>query len=347
MIRKHTAAAAILLVLLAGNGHVDMGQSAPAAERRVRPFRLMGTESAERLIGELLRLTAPFRECPDTPELASLTSKDMHVAKAERGKARYGFKCNEWIAFACDGKGMELRAKVNPQDGVLLWHRRPDITDKIRLKIRMDEWERPALTPEQALERAKSYAIAARGSLPDDLLVEDVRYDFPPPESERNGDEDWADHLPVTTDLWTVYFRRYAGRFLYQDEYIRVSFSERYGVTFYADHYFSEPWKGTVKVSQQEAIRRSQEPADRHLEEYAKRNGAIFRLPAYVQEGRPILMNVVKGNPKAVHAVWVVVHPFRQWDLHVNFYRTTEGILEYHLDAETGEPIGSPRVVTM
>lgn len=269
----------------------------------------------------LLRRTAAFRRNDAHPEWEKLTTADFTLPPPYDIGVYTGFP-SSYVQV----KEYELQREHGPRLGISF-----DARDK---RIRAYQWEsaenlvaaekeagrvkRPTLTPAQAVDLAKSYIEQLMGKLPDDLVVD---YVYVPGVAHQREEPNLEDLFPdggtgypsVCSEVfWEVRFTRHAGRLPFDWQGVLIRFSEQHGVERYLDLCFDR-WEGRVKVGIEQAIRAANEA----LEGYPLGDPAllasgesippVLRLPLYVEEGHPFLMNVVEESPRAVHAVWKVV----------------------------------------
>ena len=226
------------------------------------------------------------------------------------------------------------------RDGAVILYHNTDLLRAVDADLEQERVTAPELTIRQAVERAKEYVIALRGSFPEDLVLTHL-HAAGIPVAVGDAEHENASRRPSASKaLWSMQFTRYSGAIPYVWEGITLSFSEEYGVARYASYYFDK-WEGTVLVGPDEALRL----ARRHLAHYrepknipgvtrvevVKDNVLVLERPPYLKEGRPTLMHVVPESPRTVHAVWLAIFPYaiepstrpgtaiwRQWEVHVD-----------------------------
>jgi len=333
-------------------------KAAEKSEARTEPgpFSFSEEEENTQIADRFLRLTEPFRDCECLPQWKTLTSKDMDEVVLDTLYPRSPYsgdgvtivhpreESEERLRLLCKAPGLTLSMRVDPVDGVLREYSLSGTKEVLNADLEAGRWTRPKLTPREALEKAKSYVVLARGEFPDDLVPVSAGYQFPPDESERRFNPEWRDRTWLG-DLWSVTFRRYAGRLEYKlglrHEDILVRFSERYGVCFYDDRYLSETWHGKIRISQEEALA----TAAKHVNDAFKDlvgedtepQDLTLRWPPYVDG--PYLKNFDSTRPRTVRAAWAVVYPFALttwiWGEHYPGY--AERCLQLYVDAEDGQ----------
>jgi len=329
-------------------------------EDQPRPFRpgtfVYETPEQEQIADRLFRLSAPFRACAAFPDWENLIIEQVEVLELRKEKDRSnsrGLAGTDRVHFGfLTGDGLAVSIQFDPQDGVLRSYWYDGVSERVRDDLENDRWVMTGLSPQEALAKSREYVRLAKGSFPDDLVAVSVRYDEPPDEFYREEHEDWARWIDSSTCAWKISFQRYSGRMRYGGgglttlpgvegitlnfpEGITLAFSEQYGIHYYHDNYSSETWQGNIKVTQEKAIEISAPLAKAYFDEDEYEYELV--RPPYVFEGRPVLMNVVEDNPRAVHAVWVVVYPYSNFS-----YADWRAV--FYVDAETGEVIPRPQV---
>lgn len=328
------------LLILAWVCHPEAAGEGDSTSSKERPFRLTGDEGDTELLDEFLRMTSPFRQGLSLPESKELTSEDLSSSTSTVIANPSMFEHTPWangLFFWCDTKeGLKITGYVERPTGVLRMYVNADIREQLQALLRLGQWTGgTGLTPKLAIVKAKSYVAAVRGAFPDDLVPVSAFYCRPPSKGDLKRDPNWQAAMRPEAGCWMVEFQRFAGRFEYDKEGVRIRFSEHYGVAAYNDTYSSDTWNGEIKVGQEQALSLSKKPAQEYIETYAK--GFRLWAPAYVFRGTPILMNVAKDKATEVHAVWLVVYPYTKSPKSANASEPFKGALHVYIDAQTGE----------
>jgi len=320
------------------------------------------TPEQKRTAERLFRLSAPFRACTASPKWENLTIEQVEVMELQKEKYDSGsgpLAGEDQVLFGFrTGDGLGVGIEFDPQDGVLRRYYDCGVSDRIRDDLQNDRWTMTELTPQEALAKAREYIQIARGSVPDDLIPVSVDYEVAPNKWERSHMKDWERKIDSKTGEWFVRFERYAGFMRYgawphmgtYPEGILVSFSERQGVHSYFDTYASESWEGEIKITREKAIEISAAVADAYFAEYLSEYGddtppLLLRRPPHIFDGRPTLMNVVEGNPRAVRAVWAIVYPYQMTGPNAGGHvDEEEWRAVFYIDAETAKVIPMPQV---
>jgi len=126
----------------------------------------------------------------------------------------------------------------------------------------------------------------------------------------------------------------------YVSDELVIRFSERHGVERYFNKCY-EPWAGNVTVTAEKAKAiAARADIEKHVwrsPEYPREKYRLAILKPRVRREHPVIMHVVKDNPKAVRAVWVVSVPYA-WAL-IDGSEEPQGYdrIGVLVDAETGE----------
>ena len=316
---------------------------------------------------KLLERTAAFRKIEAHPRWEKWAARDLRLLSSEEcestileswhsGPVRIPLRAATYVLRR--DTHATLSFAYDEEDGSIRDYSNLYVRRAIEQELLAGENLDPELTREQAVARAKEYVASVVGAFPGDLRLDMVQYIRPQTDPR---DIDWTSFEPsgrsVTPkqaialirrhqgpDLydyaWSVRFYRYAGDMEYTSDELVIRFSERHGVERYFDKCY-EPWDGkiTVTADRAEAIA-ARADIQKHVwrsPEYPREKYRLTVLKPRVRGERPVIMHVVKDDPRKVRAVWAVGVPYAWTPVDGSEEPQEYDRIGVLVDAETGE----------